>query len=87
MKTTPGYLLCILSPFLLLIIYNAVNVIRASKAYKAEQKAAADAERADIEGKLKENEALLQKIEALKRELEEKRGGEPSETSTEEASE
>ena len=87
MKTTPGYLLCILSPFLLLVIYNAVNVIRASKAYKAEQKAAADAERADIEGKLKENEALLQKIEALKRELEEKRGGEPSETSTEEASE
>ena len=86
-KTTPGYLLCILSPFVLLILYNAVNIFRNAKAYKAEQKAKNDAERADIDAKLKENEEMLRKLEALKQELEEKNGGAPLDIPSEKDSE
>ena len=38
-KTTPGYIICILVPFLLLILYNGVNVIRLFRRYKREQTA------------------------------------------------
>ena len=39
-KSTPGYIVCILVPFLLLILYNGVNVIRLFKQYRAEQMSA-----------------------------------------------
>ena len=48
MKTTPGYIVCILVPFMLLIIYNGVNVIRLFRTYKREQNAVIEAERAEI---------------------------------------
>ncbi len=73
-KTTPGYLLCVLAPFLLLIFYHSVNVIFFSKAYKKEQRELIEAERAEIDGKLRENEEMLRKLEALKQELAEQNG-------------
>lgn len=81
-KTIPGYLLCVLAPILLLILYNGINAIRSFKAYKKEQRALIDAERIELDQKIKENEEMLRKIEALKQELAEKNGGTPPMTSS-----
>ncbi len=70
-KTTPGYIVCILIPFLLLILYNGVNVIRLFRRYKKEQTAIMDAERAEIAAERKQNEEMLRELQKLKAQLEE----------------
>ena len=72
MKSTVGYIVCILIPFLLLILYNAANVIRALKSMKAEEKAKVEAERAEIEADRQKNEEMMRELLALKAELEKK---------------
>lgn len=44
LKTTPGYIICILLPFLLLILVQGINSIRLFRKYKAEQMADIKAE-------------------------------------------
>ena len=72
MKTTAGYIICILLPFLLLILYNGVNVIRALKSIRSEEKAKVEAERKEIEADRQRNEEVLRELLALKAELERK---------------
>ena len=69
-KSTPGYLLCILVPFLLLILYNGVNVIRLFRKYKKEQREIIEAERAEIAEERKQTEDMLRELQALKAQLE-----------------
>ena len=45
LKTTPGYIVCIFMPFLLLILVQGINSIRLFKRYKQEQLAEMEAER------------------------------------------
>lgn len=45
LKTTPGYIVCIFLPFLLLILVQGINSIRLFKRYKQEQLAEMEAER------------------------------------------
>lgn len=86
-KSTPGYIVCILIPFLLLILCNGVNVIRLFRKYKAEQAAALDAERAEIAEERKKNEDMLRELQALKEQLEKQTGvATPSETPIEDGS-
>ena len=68
-KTTPGYVLCILVPFLLLILYNGANVIRLYRRYKGEQNAIIEAERAEIAAERKQTEEMLKELQALKAQL------------------
>lgn len=68
-KSTPGYILCILVPFLILILYNGVNVIVLFRRYKAEQTEAMEAERAAIAEERKQNEEMLRELQALKDQL------------------
>ena len=49
LKTTPGYIVCILIPFLLLILIQGLNCIRLFRRYKLEQMAEMKEERAKIE--------------------------------------
>ena len=86
-KTTPGYILCILIPFLLLILYNGVNVIRLFRAYKKEQTAILDAEKEELAAERKQNEEMLRELMALKAELEKQKGGDKSPTDSDESSE
>ncbi len=79
-KSTPGYIVCILVPFLLLILYNGVNVIRLFRQYKKEQTAVMEAERAEIAEERKKNEDMLRELQALKEQLERQNGGTPTET-------
>ena len=74
-KSTPGYILCILIPFLLLILYNGINVIRLFRKYKAEQTEAMEAEKAEIAAERKQTEEMLRELIALKEELARQNGG------------
>ena len=69
LKTTPGYIVCILVPFLLLIVYNGVNVIVLFRRYKKEQSQAMALERAQINEERLKNEQMLKDLLALKEEL------------------
>ncbi len=90
LKTTPGYILCILLPFLLLIGIQGYNSIRLFRKYKAEQmaeieaareqeRAALQAEREAIEAERKRQEALLEKLLEMQSQLQ---GGGSAEAST-----
>ena len=68
-KSTPGYIVCILIPFLLLIIYNGFNVIRVFRRYKAEQNEAIQAEKDQIAEDRRKNEEMLRELMALKEQL------------------
>lgn len=68
-RTMPGYILCILIPFLLLILYNGVNVIRLFRKYKREQMEAMQAERDKIDAERAENQKMMEELLALKAQL------------------
>ena len=85
LKTTPGYIVCIFLPFLLLILVQGINSIRLFRKYKQEQLAEIEAqreqERAELAAerqKLEEQQAESQKMMAellkLKSELSGKDG-------------
>ena len=79
-KTTPGYITCILVPFLLLILYNGINVIRLFKRYKKEQNEIIEAERAELAAERKQNEIMMRELLALKAQLQQQtKGAEPTE--------
>lgn len=69
LKTTPGYIVCILIPFLLLILYNLGNVIKLFRKYKKEQSDAIAAERQQIEDERAENQRMMQELLELKAQL------------------
>ena len=75
-KSTPGYIVCILVPFLLLILYNGVNVIRLFRKYKREQMEEMQAEKEKLEAERAENQRVMQELLALKAQLDKKEGGE-----------
>ena len=75
-KSTPGYIVCILVPFLLLILYNGVNVIRLFRKYKREQMADMQAEKEKLEAERAENQRMMQELLALKAQLAKKDGEE-----------
>ncbi len=73
LKTTPGYIVCILLPFLLLIIIQGFNSIQLFRKYKAEQlaeleaqrekeRAELEAERAAMAEERKRQEEMMQKL-------------------------
>lgn len=68
-KSTSGYIVCILVPFLLLILYNGINVIRLFRRYKKEQTAAMAAEKAQIAEDKRQAEKMLKELQALKEQL------------------
>lgn len=90
LKTTPGYIVCIFLPFLLLILVQGVNSIRLFRRYKKEQlaeieaqreqeKAELAAERERLEAERRESQKMLAELLQLKKELTGKDGGDPSE--------
>ena len=74
-KSTPGYIVCILVPLLLLILYNGINVIRLFRKYRREQTAEMRAERDKLEAERAENQRMMQELMALKAQLD-KQGSE-----------
>ena len=60
LKSTPGYIVCILIPFLLLILLEGIRCIRLFRKYKAEQQAELQAERDKIEADRAETQRMMQ---------------------------
>ncbi len=98
LKTTPGYIVCIFLPFLLLILIQGVNSINLFRKYKAEQMAELEAqreaeraelaaERAAMEEERKRQEEMMQKLLEMQAAMQEgKRKTEPVASAEEESS-
>ena len=72
-KTTPGYIVCIFLPFLILIILQGLNSVKLFKQYKREQMAELEAEMAEERRKLEEermeSQKMMQELLALKEQM------------------
>ena len=86
LKTTPGYIICILIPFLLLILSQGLNCIRLFRRYKKEQMDEMKAEREKIEEERAESQRMMAELMELKAQLAQKDGGEtpPADPASEE---
>ena len=70
LKTTPGYFVCIFTPFMLIILYEGIKFFNLFRRYKGEQMEAMQAERDQIEAEKLENAKMLEELKALKAQLE-----------------
>ncbi len=84
LKTTPGYFVCIFTPFLLIILYEGVKFFNLFRRYKKEQMEQMQAEKEKLEAEKAENEKMLRELRALKAQLE---GTAPAETEKTESAE
>lgn len=70
LKTTPGYIVCILVPFLALILAEGIRCIGLFRKYKAEQHAELQAEREKIEADRAETQRMMKELMEMKAQLE-----------------
>lgn len=69
LKTTQGYIVCILVPFLILIMYQGLNCVRIFRLYKAEQMAELQAEKDAIEKQRRQSEAMMAQLLEMKQQM------------------
>ena len=69
LKTTPGYIVCILLPFLLLILMQGLHCIQLFRRYKAEQTAELRQQQEQLEKERAEAQKMLSELSALKQQL------------------
>jgi signal peptidase I len=70
LKTTPGYFVCIFTPFMLIILYEAVKFFHLFRQYKQEQMEQMQAERDKLQAEKEENARMLEELKTLKAQLE-----------------
>ena len=69
LKTPQGYIVCILIPFLLLIIYQGLNCVKIFKMYKAEQMAELQAEKDELEAQRKKSEEMMAQLLQMQKQM------------------
>ena len=69
LKTTPGYILCIFVPFLILILLQGINSIRLFRRYKYEQMQELKAEKDKIEAERQESQKMMKELLELRRQM------------------
>ena len=69
LKTTPGQKVCILIPFLVLILIQGLNCIRLFRRYKYEQEQEMKEEREKIAEERAENQKVMEELLALKAQI------------------
>lgn len=69
LKTPQGYIVCILLPFLMLIIYQGLNCVKIFRLYKAEQMAELQAEKDALEAQRKQSEAMMAQLLAMQKQM------------------
>ena len=68
-RTTPGYVLCILLPFLLLIGWQAVNCVMLWRRYKSEQMEQLEKDKEELQAQRQKSEEMMEEIRRLKAQL------------------
>ncbi len=86
LKTTPGYILCILLPFLLLILMEGIRCIRLFRKYKAEQQAELNAEKEKIAQERAETQRMMQELLQMKQQMEQNRANTEAQKESDNAS-
>ena len=69
LKTTPGYIICIFLPFLLLIMIQGVNSIKLFRRYKAEQLADMRAERDALEAERLKSQEMMAELLRMREQM------------------
>lgn len=69
LKTPQGYLLCILLPFLLLILYQGLNCVKIFRQYKKEQMEELWAEKEAIEAERKRAEEMMAQLLQMRQQM------------------
>lgn len=82
LKSTPGYIVCILVPFLVLILLEGVRCIRLFRKYKAEQQAELQAERDKIAADRAETQRMMQELLQMKAQMAQSGGQTPQKDET-----
>ena len=82
LKSTPGYIVCVLIPFLLLILLEGIRCIRLFRKYKAEQQAELQAERDKIEADRAETQRMMQELLQMKAQMAQNGGETPKKDDT-----
>jgi len=77
LKTTPGYIICILMPFMILIMCQGLNCVRLFRRYKKEQMDEMKAERAKLEEERAESQRMKAELLELKAQLSKQNGEMP----------
>ena len=70
LKTTPGYFICIFTPFMLIILCEGVRFFTLFRRYRQEQMSEMQAEKDKIQAEKEENARMLEELKALKAQLE-----------------
>lgn len=74
-RSVPGYFLCIFLPFMLLVVYEAVNFFNLFRRYKKEQMAQMQFERDQIAAEREENAKMMAQLQQMKAQLEAQMNG------------
>ena len=74
LKTTQGYIICILIPFLILIGLQGLNCIQLFRRYKKEQMEEINAEKAQLAEERKQSQEMMKELMELRKQLAEKDG-------------
>ena len=69
LRTTKGYVVCILIPFLLLIAFQGLNCIRAFRQYKAAELAQIRQEKAALEQERRKSEEMMESLIKMQAQL------------------
>lgn len=77
LQTMPGYLICILLPFLLLIVSQGITSIRLFKQYKKEQNAELEAEKAQLVAERAKMQRAMEELRTLRAQMTEQPGAQP----------
>lgn len=70
-KTIPGYICCILVPFMILILMQAIDTIKLFKQYKQEQINEIEKEKDELRKQKEENDKIMKEILELKQKMQE----------------
>lgn len=84
LKTTPGYIICIFLPFLILILMQGINSIYLFRKYKKEQQEELQAEKDKIEADRAETQKMMAELLAMKAQMQGEMS-KPQASSTDEA--
>lgn len=71
LKSTPGYIVCILIPFMVLILLEGARCVRLFRKYKSEQQAEMKAERDRLAAERAETQRMMKELLEMKEKLKE----------------